>query len=96
MSTQATLVTGIGHNSIARHIRRDSMDKTSRDASGYQFSTQAAETLDKIEFTPEGISNCRKSQELSYQDIGYASSCAAVRSVSPGWNEIQIDGGNMC
>ena len=31
------------------------MDKASRDASGYQFSTQAAETLDKIEFTPEGV-----------------------------------------
>ncbi len=32
------------------------MDETSRDASGYQFSTQAAETLDKIEFTQEGVS----------------------------------------
>jgi hypothetical protein len=31
------------------------MDKESRDASGYQFSTQASDALDKIEFTPEGV-----------------------------------------
>jgi len=30
------------------------MDKSDRDRSGYQFSTQAANMLDGIEFTPEG------------------------------------------
>ena len=31
------------------------MDKSDRNESGYQFSTQAAAILDKIEFTPDGV-----------------------------------------
>jgi hypothetical protein len=31
------------------------MDKRDMDESGYLFSTQAAEVLGKIEFTPEGV-----------------------------------------
>ena len=31
------------------------MNKSDRDVSGYEFSTQAADMLDEIEFTPDGV-----------------------------------------
>ena len=31
------------------------MNKSDRDRSGYEFSAQAADMLDEIEFTPDGV-----------------------------------------